>query len=212
MFSALFREILDVIYPPKCGICGVLGPEFFCSHCVEKLKPAPELKLHDDDGRLDAVIALFAFDDTGAEAVKRLKYSRVTSLGIPMGDMMRENWDKVDSGAQWLVIPVPISARRRRERGFNQSELLAERFDGYSPEILKRTRHTLPQAGLKAAERLTNLNGAFEVKGEVSGRSILLVDDVVTTGGTLVECARTLKNEGAAEVRAITFCGEKSGF
>jgi ComF family protein len=111
-----------------------------------------------------------------------------------------------------LVLPVPLHFRRLRERGFNQSGLLAGELARklrvpVSFDVIVRKNRTLPQTRLNRRERLKNVKGAFELAGarKVRDRRILLVDDVFTTGTTLSECARTLKSKGgASEVHAIT--------
>jgi len=116
-------------------------------------------------------------------------------------------------GACWerpeLVIPVPLHPRRLRARGFNQSletsRLLARELGvPVGAEVLRRCRHTRPQVSLPARERRENVQGAFVAdEAAVLGRRILLVDDIMTTGGTLRECARTLRRAGASNVSAL---------
>lgn len=107
-------------------------------------------------------------------------------------------------------MPVPLHWRRRLERGFNQSELLAEavarRYGQRPVHAIRRRRHTEAQAGLSNAGRRTNVAGAFAVvrKDAVAGRRIILVDDVMTTGATAAACARALKRAGAQRVVLIT--------
>lgn len=109
-----------------------------------------------------------------------------------------------------LVLAVPLSKRRERWRGFNQAELLAEIIVdnfawGFDKKNLVRTKHTKPQAELSAFKRQTNLTKAFVWRGEsLSGKAVLLVDDVATTGATLNECARALKAAGARKVYGLT--------
>jgi ComF family protein len=109
------------------------------------------------------------------------------------------------------LVPVPLHPRRRRERGFNQAELVAAalaREGGLvlSPGVLVRRRETSPQAGLSAAARRRNVAGAFVVRQrpKVMGRILVLVDDVSTTGATAAACALALRQAGAAEVRLVT--------
>lgn len=103
------------------------------------------------------------------------------------------------------VVPVPIHWSRRCERGFNQSEVLAARLESVKPDLLVRRRRTRQQVGLSAEQRTHNLSGAFRA-GNVKDLSILLLDDVVTSGGTAKECARVLKEAGAYRVDLITYC------
>lgn len=110
-----------------------------------------------------------------------------------------------------VLVPVPLHPRRRRERGYNQSELLAEQIQRRSGlevarDVLVRRKDTAPQAGLSAAERRRNVRGAFAVRhrSRVAGRLVVLLDDVWTTGATARSCARILKEAGAAEVRLLS--------
>jgi ComF family protein len=111
---------------------------------------------------------------------------------------------------QDVIIPIPLGKRRRNERGYNQAALLARPLAlalniSYRPRALKRIRETKSQVGLSFAQRRENVSGAFEaVPKLVSGRRVLLVDDVMTTGATLEAAAQALKNAGAADVQGLT--------
>jgi ComF family protein len=115
-----------------------------------------------------------------------------------------------------LVLPVPLSPSRHRERGYNQSELIAlavkrlGHLPAPSPDSLTRVRDTRPQVGLPAAERLRNLRGAFRCEAPelVAGRRCLLIDDVMTTGATLEACAEPLAQAGAERVLALVVARE----
>ena len=118
--------------------------------------------------------------------------------------------DRCFSGCD-MVIPVPLHRARERERGFNQSEVLAEGTSramgtALTKGILKRRKNTKDQTYLNAQQRAENVNGAFVVSQpeKVCGKGVILVDDVMTTGATLNECARMLQEAGAAQVLAAT--------
>jgi ComF family protein len=108
-----------------------------------------------------------------------------------------------------LVVPVPIHWKRRCHRGFNQAELLCQRMPAVS-RSLRRIKSTRQQAGLKRDDRMTNLAGAFRASPEVAGKSVLLIDDVLTSGFTMRECAKTLRQAGAVRVAALAFAGEQT--
>ncbi len=126
-----------------------------------------------------------------------------------------------DETKRWdidLVVPVPLHGKRLRKRGFNQVSVLLKAFEveaglDVCHRLLRRRRATTPQAGLTRKARLKNMKGAFELRPgrEVKGQRILLVDDVFTTGSTLMACATVLKKHGAAEVSALVFARRDRG-
>jgi len=149
-------------------------------------------------------------------AVHCLKYRGRIELASPLGDLLLTQflryWTPDDIE---LVIPVPLHSKRIRTRGFNQSLLLLRNWPKraavpgtfrISPELLKRSKATVPQTGLGRKERMKNLRGAFTVPDpeQVKKRRILLVDDVYTTGATADACAGALRKAGAARVDVLT--------
>lgn len=155
------------------------------------------------------------------QVILRMKFAGDERLGARLGGLLPSPWDSLPlcgESAPSLVLPVPLHPSRRRERGFNQSELLAaslvralrRRKGGVTPTLartcLRRQRATPPQTGLSVAARRENLRGAFAVANpaEIRGRVVVLIDDVMTTGATLSACARTLKRAGAAQVLGVT--------
>jgi ComF family protein len=134
-----------------------------------------------------------------------LKYERRRSLAKPLAELMRRCGGEVLEGAD-VLVPVPLHARRRRARGFNQAEELAIHLGAPVLCALRRVRATASQTDLPAARRHANVRDAFAMRRrvDVHGLRILLVDDISTTGATLDACARLLLDAGAAEVRALT--------
>jgi ComF family protein len=141
------------------------------------------------------------------------KYQKLRLLGRELGRRLFAGLKSEESlwwGASGLV-PVPLHPRKKRSRGFNQSELLARELADRSgipflPELLKRIRSGPPQTTLSGEERRSNLRGAFAMKrrSSAAGLTLILVDDVFTTGATLTACSHTLLEAGAEEVRAVT--------
>lgn len=160
--------------------------------------------------RVDRVWGATVYDGAVAEAIKLLKFSGKQRLSGPLGLLMEEFARReMDPAAYDLIVPVPLHRVRLRERGFNQSLLLARAiqpaFAGVPiDESLQRIRPTRTQSALHRDERLHSLRGAFAVTGEACrDKRVLLIDDVVTTGGTICECARALKRAGAVSVEVF---------
>lgn len=146
------------------------------------------------------------YSDASAKAIHRFKYNKDTTFSRALGSIISGYPDLEGFDA---IIPVPLHIDRLRERGFNQSLLLARAVGKrhripVDPFVLKRTRWTEPQVNLSGKERKINVKGAFEVQGDVRGRSILLIDDVYTTGATVGECSKVLRKGGAKEVCVLT--------
>jgi ComF family protein len=179
-----------------------------CSHPMVGLVTCPNC-----DGRnwhLSAIVAACRYQGVAGELVKRFKYGRDRTLAPLLGDLLfgAMNDPRLAGKEFDIIVPVPLHRLREREREFNQSDLLAARLVKHLgcpvKNLLKRTRATAPQAGLSREERMQNLEGAFEVKkNPLAGASLLLVDDVTTTGATLEACAAVLMEAGAAEVCAV---------
>ena len=162
-------------------------------------------------------VAYGSYDGGLRELIHLLKYNYVRPAASVLGRMLAEALLKLEPefGAEpVLVIPVPLYKRKRRERGFNQAELIARCAVKSSAGgrvrlatgVLLRTRETQSQIGLTSHQRRENMRGAFAVAGaaEVTGREVVLVDDVYTTGTTVTECAKVLRRAGAAKVWVAT--------
>jgi ComF family protein len=195
---------------PLCTKCGrphqrmiALGnaPNFPCAECREK-----------PNKHIDRVYGVARYHGVIMEAVKLLKFSGRQRLVLPMGAAMAEfSVENMPVGDYDLILPVPLHRVRLRQRGFNQSLLLAEQILPAFPsamidQSLQRIRPTRVQSRLKGpADRAANVRGAFAVVGDtVKGKTVLLIDDVVTTSGTVTECARMLKRAGAVRVDVFT--------
>ena len=179
----------------RCGLCRRLEPPFA------------------------RAVAYGSYDGGLRELIHLLKYEQVRPAAAVLGRMLAEAARGLDScwtRTPVMVVPVPLHARKLRQRGFNQSELIARaaiKQDATKlgpgrdrlvlhPGILERRRETQSQTGLTRHQRRENIRGSFAVAkpGEVAGREILLVDDVFTTGTTVSECARVLRRAGASKI------------
>ena len=143
------------------------------------------------------------------QALHALKFHGKRALARPLAALIREQCESVLAPDADALVPVPLARARLRERGFNQAELIADRLGALLDlpvrrRWLARVRETDPQTDLAAAERRTNVRGAFVASSNVAGRYVVLVDDVLTTGATCRECARALRAAGARQIDVVT--------
>ena len=183
-----------------------------CPHCDLRL-PLGELKLRCRDVLHFSKLAVAgAYEHPMAKAtMDALKYESLRDLAEPLGQYLasaiRTQWPQIPRGA--VLVPIPLHRARERERGFNQSSLIAKacaidlRLDVHDT-LLKRTRHTKKQVGLPASERKENIIGAFIADQADAKVTYILIDDVTTTGSTLREAARALRKAGAKTIWAAT--------
>lgn len=203
--------VLDIFYPPVCGLCAQSGRPAICDDCLNEFpERIAEVRLFAPEDALAASHSLYPYEGRAAQAVQRLKYERATGLAAAMSVMLAEAIEQKGLDAFDLLIPVPIHWSRRSMRGFNQSEMLTRHIT--APPLLltglKRIRKTKPQVELTALERRRAMRDAFRADPSVRGKRVLLLDDVITTGGTAQACAGALRAAGAARVEILTFCGE----
>lgn len=195
---------LPFIPPPCCSICGQpfdgAGNDHPCGSCL--LHPPP----------WEAARSALLFDGGCRDLIHAFKFQRRFHLRRPLALLTAERLAAfVAESKTDLLVPVPLHPRRLRQRGFNQSLLLAEVLADQwhltlKRHLLQRIRATTPQTELSAEQRATNLRGAFAVADQplAEGRRVLLVDDVLTTGATLAECSRCLLQAGATAVLCVT--------
>jgi ComF family protein len=213
------RSLLDLVFPLRCAGCG-RGAWPFCEACQERLgavtpplcarcgRPtrAPVAACGECPPReIASARAPFLFEGPVRQALHRLKFSGWKAVSEALGAAMAT----AHEGEVDVVTWVPLGQRRRASRGYDQARALARvaagRLDLPLVPLLRRTTNTAPQARRNAAERREALRGAFAVTARPppAGR-VLLVDDVLTTGATAAECARTLLDGGAASVSLLT--------
>lgn len=228
---ALLDPFLRLLYPPRCLVCRALGGSGLCVHCLSQIVPVtPPLCRtcgHPLAGKSNcancavrppafaAARSLGAYDGVLRAAIHQFKYRDRPQLALPLGmalaAMARAQAADLNHLRFDALLPVPMHTVRHRLRGYNQSERLARVVSSeltmpMLPDVLLRIRSTRPQVGLSADARRRNLAGAFAVRHDeaVQGKTLLLVDDVVTTGSSLHECALVLKSCGAKSVYCLT--------
>lgn len=210
---AVLRAAAEFFFPTvRCLACGEeaeLSARGLCPDCGKALAPGRIAS----SGHGVHAIAPFAYDGPAGALVRGLKFRGIRLCAAPLGEgcAALAAAEKLSFDA---VVPVPISARRLRERGFNQSALIARYVAQAAgaplmPGLLRRVRHTGEQAKLTKEKRMENVAGAFWASGGARGLRVLLVDDVFTTGATCAECISALERVGAAQV--IVLCATVSG-
>ena len=222
------QQLLDLLYPPKCISCQRSGQGSLCPTCraaITFIRPPICQKCgypnrqsvphcwqcqHHDLCYLDAIRAVALYDDNPLQtAIRKFKYQNnrtaVQVLASFLVDCYHSHHLKTD-----LIVPVPLHPKRQKERGYNQSLMLAERLSmalrqPMDTKSLVRQRVTQSQMSLKGAERKANVADAFQCQSDkLRDKTILLIDDVCTTGATLNACAQALKNSGVAAVFGLT--------
>lgn len=238
MWTALalepLRSLASLFYPPLCAVCSaaVTSAEYLCDGCMQKApRIAPPFCATCSEPfhgaitevfscancahrvlHFEAAVAVYRSRGVVRKIVHDFKYNRQMHLRHPVADWLLETLDdpRLRGRRFDLVIPVPLHPARKRERGFNQADLLAEILAARAAlplqNVLERIRFTTTQTAFDRAQRMENLHNAFRLrkKMNVRGLRVLLIDDVLTTGSTLSECARVLKAGGALSVHAAT--------
>jgi competence protein ComFC len=232
--SELFQAAVSLLYPPTCTICRkqVLANEYLCDDCERNViritRPFCEICSEPFDGSVnttftcancahrtihfDAAVAAYRGRGIVRDVIHEFKYNRQIHLRHLVARWLAcaLHDHRLRSRQFDVIVPVPLHPARQRERGFNQAALLAELLSRQTAigcrALLKRIRYTTTQTALDRSERMENLHNAFRLRknADVRGLRVLLIDDVLTTGSTLSECARVLKRAGATSVHAAT--------
>lgn len=238
MFKKIHLFVLDLFFPIQCLECQQPGT-WICEKCLSKIQRrteqvCPVCEKHltpqgqicfDCLGKkaLDGLWVTSSYQDPLLHtAVHYYKYRFLPGLAAPLGQLMTQTFCAANLPLPDLIMPVPLHPRRERWRGFNQSQLLAQELSTHltpgleipvCPNILVRQKYTRPQMQIKNyQQRQLNLQNAFVLQDaqQIQNASILLVDDIATTGATLFECARLLKENGARRVSAIVLARQSS--
>ena len=239
MLATAWRRLKQFILPTRCALCQRIGPDVLCTDCRTCLEPVGGLhclrcgrrrltpyaspdcgECHGQSLGMVRGRSLYIYNEAARGLLAEFKFKGNTGAGHELaGDLA----DWVETGlcavyddpeaAVDLVVPVPLFPTRKRERRFNQSELLARVVAARlgvpcEPGVLTRTRRTETQVGLSANQRRVNVQGAFAVpegtREALAGRRVLLIDDLMTTGSTLWACSVSLRRGGAAAVYGLT--------
>jgi ComF family protein len=230
----LLQSAVSLLYPPGCTICrkSIRAGDYLCDQCETKVvrivAPFCHKCSEPFDGSItntfacancahrtiyfDAAVSAYRGHGIVRQIIHEFKYGRQIHLRHLVARWLNSalNDERLRESHFDVIMPVPLHPARQRERGFNQASLLAELLSAQTSipvkPLLERTRYTTTQTALDRSERMENLHNAFRLRknADVRGLRVLLVDDVLTTGSTLNECARILKRASAFSVHAAT--------
>lgn len=229
LFRDAFRPLVEFIYPPLCFVCESRLPDGrsrVCSTCWSDIRPVlPDDQLFREmqerltqstTSQVPHLLSLFHFEKDGTlqSIIHQLKYDGMTVLGIELGRLLGEKLMTQFAGYSIHgIVPVPLHPAKLRERGYNQSEQVARGIKEVIDipvfaSLLRRKKYTASQTKLTAMERKMNVGDAFIVNtrdlAAVEGKTLVLVDDVITTGATIEACASALLKTGSAKVIAAS--------
>ena len=234
------NDLLDIFYPPRCPGCDRILPPGqggtvcaicrsldrprpvrapYCLKCGKPLEDFRQEYCQDcrreqhyfSEGR-----SIFSYGEMWRQSLVRFKYYGCREYGDFYAKAMSIYGKKyLERWRPQLIVPVPLHPRKKRNRGFNQAAYLAERLSGFCgipwrEDVVRKVRNTRSQKKLNAAKRRQNLKNAYQVTADITGLSVLVVDDVYTTGSTMDAMAQCLLEAGAKEVYFLTVCAGRA--
>jgi ComF family protein len=229
----LFNLILDILFPKRCPGCLALikDDSNFCNHCLNQIKIYNSLFCFKCGGRLYdfkkichpnqkfILGAATNYNNITEKAIHLLKFKYISRTAQPLANLLINYFNQILNYTSlnilnFIVIPIPLSKKRLRWRGFNQSELIAQIFANYfnlklETDILFRVKHSKPQSEINDLnQRKLNVNKCFQIqnKDKIKNKNILLIDDIITTGSTVNEAVSVLKSAGARKIIVLAIC------
>ncbi|UCG34941.1 MAG: ComF family protein [Candidatus Omnitrophota bacterium] len=196
------QDKVEYLFPPLCRLCSrplSYKNSYLCSGCIGKKSP------------FKRVISITAYKEPMTKLLHLFKYKNYDYLGRFLSHLMIQHIERIglDLSCYQAIIPVPLHPFRRKERGYNQTELLAKQIANHFQiplrnDIIYQKKDKTSQTKLKKEQREKAMQGVFIAKESLKGKNIVLIDDILTTGSTLKECALTLKKRNTKDIIAIT--------
>jgi ComF family protein len=223
-----FDYFRSIIFPDLCLFCGDRLDEFLaviCQNCLLSLNYTTIAEIYQNKiidrfqhiGNLNAAYALFYYrpDNPLHDLIAQIKYQGKKDLALTLGQSLGKKFKSIAPNFKAdLILPIPIHPKRRAERGYNQSYEIAlglsEIIEIPTEDLLLRLRHTPSQTKLNKMERLANVKGVFGISKsdlpKLKNKHLIIVDDIITSGATLLECIALLNECGAKEISIISLC------
>jgi len=203
------KQLLDWIYQKKCYFCGKNSSEIICAICFEKIEINHPQAFRIIQGT--KIYSASFYEKEFQKLIRGLKYHRQKDLAKPFAKILYLFWQKLECQDENIeIVPVPLFYKREKQRGYNQMLLVANEFSrltGYNVNnrIAKRVKDTKPQYKLSRIERIENMKDAFSIDiSKYSGKRLLIIDDLCTTGATIGELAKVLKEKGISDFIGLT--------
>lgn len=206
---------MNLIYPPTCGICGKFSPNFLCNKCQIVLEKQAKFEIEENPNNLSYFqkhLYIFEYQGMIRKLLIHYKFNDKSYLYVTIVNFLLKNKKFFQILKSYdTIIPVPISQKRRKERGYNQSELIAREIAkraqiSYNNQCLFKTKNIVEQSKLNKEERQKNIQGVYELKHLqiLENKKILLLDDIYTTGSTVNECCKILSQANPQKIDVFT--------
>ena len=204
-----------MIYPPVCGFCGKLDKNSLCNKCKIRIQKNAICKIEDyreTSSYFDEHIYLFQYDGEVRDAILNYKFNEKSYIYRTFLEFIKNNKNICAQIEKYdIIMPVPISKKRLKKRGYNQSALIAKNLAkmlnvDYKENVLVKIKDNKPQSELQQNDRIYNVKGVYKIKElkQIYKKKVLLVDDIFTTGSTANECTKILKENNVNGVGIFT--------
>ena len=211
-------KILNLFYPPVCGICGKFSEEFLCKKCEILLKSQAKFKIEKQENEVfEEHLYIFSYEGIIRKMILNYKFQEKSYLYSTFVNFLLKNEKFFEFIKKYdTIVPVPISQKRQRQRGYNQSELIARKLAkeanlSLAHRNLKKIKNIIEQSKLNKIQRQRNIQGAYELrkKEQLAEKNILLFDDIYTTGSTVKECCKILKQAKPKKIGVLTLAKDE---
>jgi len=211
----ILEKILELIYPPTCGICGKLNQEYLCNKCKKILEKQAKFEIEnkqDSEIYFQEHLYIFQYQGIIRNILINYKFKSKSYLYKTIVIFLLKNKKLFQILKSYdTIIPVPISKQRRQKRGYNQSELIAREIAkvakiNYNNQCLFKTKNIIEQSKLNKEERQKNIQGVYQIRNleKITNKKILLIDDIYTTGSTVNECSKILEQANPKKIGVLT--------
>lgn len=218
VFNKILNTILNIIYPPICGICGKKDDNYLCNNCQKKIKKLELIKIDEyEDKYFDKHLYIFKYKGIIRDKIIDYKFNNKSYINELFVKIILKN-EKICRFLKSydIIIPVPIHKKRKRQRGYNQSELIVRNLANCIKEknvniqvvtdVLIKTKNNIPQNKLNKEQRTKNIQNVYEIQNQekIFNKNIIIFDDIYTTGSTVNECARILRKADCKNILVFT--------